>query len=43
MTERADSLLDKMPQKTDTEPGIVIEQYKVNARSGLCMRAGAGV
>ena len=31
-----------MPQKIEVEPDIV-EQYKVNARSGLRMRAGAGI
>jgi hypothetical protein len=31
-----------MPQKVDVEPEMVVEQYKVNARSGLRMRAGAG-
>lgn len=33
---------EKMPQKIAIELEMVIEQYKVNARSGLRMRAGAG-
>ena len=32
-----------MPQKIEVEPEIVVEQYKVNASSGLRMRAGAGI
>ena len=42
MKEKNDSLTEKMPQKVDAEPEMVVEQYKVNARSGLRMRAGAG-
>lgn len=32
----------KMPQKVFVDPEMVVEQYKVNARSGLRLRAGAG-
>jgi lysozyme len=42
MNDITDSLAEKMPQKIEAEPEMVIEQYKVNARSGLRMRAGAG-
>lgn len=42
MNETKDSLSEKMPQKIDAEPDMLVEQYKVNARSGLRMRAGAG-
>ncbi len=42
MNEAKDSSSEKMPQKIDVEPDMVVEQYKVNARSGLRMRAGAG-
>ncbi|WP_114325406.1 glycoside hydrolase family protein [Candidatus Colwellia aromaticivorans] len=42
MSEIKASLSEKMPQKVDAEPETVVEQYKVNARSGLRMRAGAG-
>lgn len=42
MNETKDSSSEKMPQKIDVEPDMVVEQYKVNARSGLRMRAGAG-
>jgi len=41
MNEQKDSLPEQMPQKIEAEPEMVIEQYKVNARSGLRMRAGA--
>ncbi len=37
------TISEKMPQKIVADPDMVIEQYKVNARSGLRMRAGAGV
>ncbi|PHR84160.1 MAG: lysozyme [Colwellia sp.] len=40
--EVKDSLSDKMPQKVDADPEMVIEQYNINARSGLRMRTGAG-
>lgn len=33
---------EKMPQKVAIELEMVIKQYKVNARSGLRVRAGAG-
>jgi lysozyme len=42
MNENTDALSELMPQKVDAEPEMVVEQYKVNARSGLRMRAGAG-
>lgn len=42
MNESNNSVSEKMPQKIDAEPEMVVEQYKVNARSGLHMRAGAG-
>jgi lysozyme len=42
LNEQTDSSVDKMPQKVDAEPDMMVEQYKVNARSGLRMRAGAG-
>jgi lysozyme len=42
MNEITDSLPEKMPQKLEAEPEMVIAQYNVNARSGLRMRAGAG-
>jgi lysozyme len=42
MNEPQHSTPEKMPQKVEAEPEMVIEQYKVNARSGLRMRAGAG-
>jgi lysozyme len=42
MNEVESSLSEQMPQKIDAEPEMVVEQYKVNARSGLRMRAGAG-
>lgn len=42
MNEIKDPLPELMPQKLDVEPDMVVEQYKVNARSGLRMRAGAG-
>lgn len=42
MNEIENSLSEQMPQKIDAEPEMVVEQYKVNARSGLRMRAGAG-
>lgn len=42
MNETKDSLSEQMPQKVEAEPDMVVEQYKVNARSGLRMRAGAG-
>lgn len=42
MNEIKSSLSEKMPQKVNADPEMVIEQYKVNARSGLRMRAGAG-
>ena len=38
-----ETLPDKMPQKITVEPDMIVDQYKVNARSGLRMRAGAGV
>lgn len=31
-----------MPQKIEAEPAMVVESYKINARSGLRLRAGAG-
>lgn len=43
MIENSDSSSNKMPQKITIDPGMVIDQYKVNARSGLRMRAGAGI
>jgi len=42
MNEIKNSLSEKMPQKVNADPEMLIEQYKVNARSGLRMRAGAG-
>ena len=42
MNEVESSLSEQMPQKIDAEPEMIVEQYKVNARSGLRMRAGAG-
>lgn len=42
MNEVESSLSEQMPQKIDVEPEMIVEQYKVNARSGLRMRAGAG-
>ena len=42
MSDITDSLSEKMPQKLEAEPEMVIKQYNVNARSGLRMRAGAG-
>lgn len=42
MNETESLPLEQMPQKVDAEPDMVIEQYKVNARSGLRMRSGAG-
>ncbi|MDX2367573.1 MAG: glycoside hydrolase family protein [Colwellia sp.] len=42
INEPKNSLPVQMPQKIEVEPEMVIEQYKVNARSGLRMRAGAG-
>jgi len=39
--EQEESLAEFMPQKVDVEPEMLVEQYKVNARSGLRMRAGA--
>lgn len=32
----------RMPQKIEAEPDQLVERFKVNARSGLRMRAGAG-
>lgn len=42
MNDQNEPLLDQMPQKVEAEPEMLVEQYKVNARSGLRMRAGAG-
>jgi len=42
MNDTHNQLNEKMPQKVVAEVAMVIEQYKVNARSGLRMRAGAG-
>jgi lysozyme len=40
--ENNESAPEQMPQKIETEPEMLVEQYKVNARSGLRMRAGGG-
>ncbi|WP_158972654.1 glycoside hydrolase family protein [Paraglaciecola sp. L3A3] len=40
--DEASTLPELMPQKIEPEPEMVVDQYAVNARSGLRMRAGAG-